>query len=155
MRQTHLCLPRNFEGRTINDVKSRILIRCLPHSVTQGITGSSMSYEELVHAAFRSWSNLKEADRLAAISAVQAQPNRACRTPTTSFPRQVSAGYRQPGPAPTSQVSSPDNPTFPPNLCKFHRKWGDQARSCSNTCPRWPAKKQVFHIEAEEAPENP
>lgn len=65
-------LDRLFEGRTIDDVKSRILVCCLPRSVAQSITGSSLTYENLVHWAFRSWSNLKESDRLASVAAVNA-----------------------------------------------------------------------------------
>ena len=34
------------------------------------------------------------------------------------------------------------------------RRFGDNARSCSQTCPRWPSR-QVFHVEEAEVDEYP
>ena len=161
-------LDRLADGQTMTDVKTRIFLHCLPPSIQTAIGGNvSKTYTDLVKAAEKAWARADESSRASvnrvddfAVAAVSSQGSgrgrgRGGHRTTTSFygtgtSAPSSAGTRTPQTARPAQSG----------LCRYHRRWGDSARSCTEWCSRWterrraPNHPQVFSVEEEQDPGN-
>ena len=124
-------LDRLASGLTIDDVKRRLYIRALPERISTAISHLSGTTGDLVKAADKSWS---QAGDPAAVSEVKTWPGqgRGGRE-KKQFPTQGENGRRK------------------GTICPFHAKYGEEARRCLPSCPRWRGKprQHVFTIEEE------
>ena len=130
-------LDRLAAGLDIEDVKRRIFVRSLPERISTAISGFSGTTAELVRAADKSWA---QAGETAAVSSI-------AKVPKAGRGR----GNKNGNQLRPADPGSPRSAT--PLLCPFHKKYGDSARRCLPTCPRWTAKykpHQVFLVEEEE-----
>ena len=156
-------LDRLAEGQTMEDVKTRIFLRSLPPSIRTAISGSvSRSYADLVKAAEKAWARADESNRTAvnridhfSVSTVSSRgAARSCgrggRFLTNPNPRPLTETSTRP-------LTAQNAGRFPDGLCRYHRRWGDNARSCTQSCTRWPGRRaqaqpqpHVFAVEEEE-----
>ena len=126
-------LLRLTDDLTIDDVRKRVFLRSLPPQFTNAVanTRSSSFMDVVVEAADLVYATVSEAAR-------QHQP---------PAPLSVHAVVAQP------RRPQPDRPRNPPQgkeLCWYHRRFGEAARSCQPTCARFTQKQpptQVFHVE--------
>ena len=140
-------LDRLCEGMTIDDIKTRVLLKCLPPKIMTAVAGTSArTYRAIVDAADKTWARANESSRLS-VSSVGSLPR---DSPFLGCSRSPALTYQPRLSAPTSQPHPP--PLNVSGLCKFHLRYGDNARACTLSCPRWPGEcpRQVFTIEEEE-----
>ena len=144
-------LLRLVDGLSISDVSARIFRRSLPPRVADAISCMSFpSFDSFVSTADKAWSQhqpstpntVNEIHQSLNVNVVTGFPSR--RPPSAPAIRGRGRGR---GSAPP-----PPPPTGTSTLCKFHRRWGDEARSCNVSCSRWP--RLVSTIENDDFPGN-
>ena len=111
---------------SMDDVRKRVSLRCLPRSIVTAIPSRlGGKFLEVVQAADRAWTaaavTVNAPSAAASVSAIVGPP------PAT---RGRKRGGRQRGGRAAGQVATLA-------MCSFHRKFGDAARKCPQDCSRW------------------
>ena len=128
---------------SMDDLRKRVFVRCLPKAIRSAITGSlEGEFQAVVRAADKAWTAAASKGTLssARVAAVSRGPGPSSRG--------NKRGRRQRG----AQHRAPQMTNL--TLCSFHKKFGDTARKCAQGCSRWGEERQrdsqparVFQVE--------
>ena len=130
---------------SMDDLRKRVFLRCLPGPIVTAITGSLQgSFNTVVKAADRAKMAASTASGAPQAAATVAAVANTSQVP---FSRGGKRKAPQRGARPTGQMTSL-------TLCSFHKKFGDSARKCVQGCSRWREHRQgenpsarVFQVE--------
>ena len=129
---------------SMDDVRKRMFLRCLPKETVTAITASlGASLQMVVKAADKAWTAASASP--AAHSA--ASTVTAVTEGTVPTARGSKRGGRQRGARPSGQMTTL-------TLCNFHKRFGNAAKRCMQGCSRWGEERprgapsaRVFHVE--------
>ena len=137
-------LQRLTAKASMDDVRKRVFLHCLPKTIVTAIRGSlEGDFQTVVKAANRVWTAASTSAEVSLSPATVA----AVTSGQTSSRGGKQGGGRQHVPRPSTQMTSL-------TLCSFHKRFGHAARKCARGCscwgknrPRDPPATRVFQVE--------
>ena len=119
-------LLRLMDKASMDDLRKRVFLHCLPRSIVTAITGSlGESFQSVVTAADKVWMAASTSTgSLSSTATVAAVSSSSVST------RGSKRGGHQRG---SRQAGHMTNLT----LCNFHKRFGEAARKCVQGCSRW------------------
>ena len=124
---------------SMDDLRKRVFIRCLPKSIVTAITGGlEADFRAVVRAADKAWMASSGDAPTSTVAAVSTAP--------------VARGNKRGGRQRGGQARAPQMTSL--TLCGFHKRFGDAARKCIQGCSRWGEERRretqaarVQHVE--------